>query len=86
MKLSPEKVEQLSSALLEQLAETDGVLFKGDDSQLRLAMQQIISDELMVEERLDAEAVHMVRTFETDDHKGAAAAFVEKRPPTFVGK
>ena len=35
---------------------------------------------------LDAEAVHMVRTFETDDHKGAAAAFVEKRAPQFAGK
>jgi 2-(1,2-epoxy-1,2-dihydrophenyl)acetyl-CoA isomerase len=35
---------------------------------------------------LDAEAVHMVRTFETDDHKGAAAAFVEKRAPQFSGK
>jgi 2-(1,2-epoxy-1,2-dihydrophenyl)acetyl-CoA isomerase len=34
---------------------------------------------------LDAEAIHMIRTFETDDHKGAAAAFVEKRPPTFRG-
>ncbi|MBK9710597.1 MAG: DUF507 family protein [Kouleothrix sp.] len=63
MKLSPEKVEQLSSALLEQLAETDGVLFKGDDSQLRLAMQQIISDELMVEEQLDAEIHKMLQAF-----------------------
>ncbi len=35
---------------------------------------------------LDAEAIHMVRTFETDDHKGAAAAFVEKRPPQFRGR
>ena len=35
---------------------------------------------------LDAEAIHMVRTFETDDHKGAAAAFVEKRAPRFDGK
>ena len=35
---------------------------------------------------LDAEAVHMVRTFETDDHKGAAAAFVEKRAPQFSGR
>ena len=34
---------------------------------------------------LDAEAIHMVRTFETDDHKGAAAAFVEKRAPRFQG-
>ena len=36
-------------------------------------------------EVLDAEAIHMIRTFETDDHKGAAAAFVEKRPPRFKG-
>jgi 2-(1,2-epoxy-1,2-dihydrophenyl)acetyl-CoA isomerase len=34
---------------------------------------------------LDAEAIHMIRTFETDDHKGAAAAFVDKRAPTFRG-
>ena len=35
---------------------------------------------------LDAEAIHMVRTFETDDHKGAAAAFVDKRAPQFAGR
>jgi 2-(1,2-epoxy-1,2-dihydrophenyl)acetyl-CoA isomerase len=35
---------------------------------------------------LDAEAVHMIRTFETTDHKGAAAAFVEKRAPSFQGR
>jgi len=37
-------------------------------------------------EVLDSEAIHMVRTFETDDHKGAAAAFVEKRAPRFNGR
>ncbi|MES2716005.1 MAG: enoyl-CoA hydratase [Pseudomonadota bacterium] len=37
-------------------------------------------------EVLDAEAIHMIRTFETDDHKGAAAAFVEKRAPQFNGR
>ena len=35
---------------------------------------------------LDAEAIHMIRTFETSDHKGAAAAFVEKRAPKFDGR
>ena len=35
---------------------------------------------------LDAEAIHMIRTFETDDHKAAAAAFVEKRAPQFEGQ
>jgi 2-(1,2-epoxy-1,2-dihydrophenyl)acetyl-CoA isomerase len=34
---------------------------------------------------LDTEAMHMIRTFDTHDHKGAAQAFVEKRKPTFKG-
>ena len=33
----------------------------------------------------DREALHMVRCFMTDDHKGAAVAFVEKRKPEFHG-
>ena len=32
-------------------------------------------------EVMDAEAIHMVRTMMTDDHKAASLAFVEKRPP-----
>lgn len=35
---------------------------------------------------LDAEAVAMVRTMATADHKEAAAAFVEKRAPKFTGR
>ena len=34
----------------------------------------------------DREALHMVRCFMTDDHKGAAVAFVEKRAPEFTGR
>jgi 2-(1,2-epoxy-1,2-dihydrophenyl)acetyl-CoA isomerase len=37
-------------------------------------------------EVLDLEAMHMVRTFMTEDHKGAASAFVEKRAPEFHGR
>jgi len=35
---------------------------------------------------LNSEAIRMIRTFETDDHKAAAVAFVEKRLPDFVGR
>ncbi len=34
----------------------------------------------------DREALHMVRCFMTDDHKGAAVAFVEKKAPVFNGR
>ena len=37
-------------------------------------------------EVLDLEAMHMVRTFMTDDHKAATTAFVEKRAPEFRGR
>lgn len=37
-------------------------------------------------EVLDAEALHMVRTMETEDHKAASLAFVEKRTPVFAGR
>jgi 2-(1,2-epoxy-1,2-dihydrophenyl)acetyl-CoA isomerase len=35
---------------------------------------------------MDLEAMHMIRTFMTEDHKGAAQAFVEKRAPQFEGR
>ncbi len=47
---------------------------------LNTALRGTLSD------TLDSEAIHMIRTFETEDHKSAAAAFVEKRPPQFNGR
>jgi hypothetical protein len=63
MKLSPEKIEMLAAGIVDQLAEIDGVLFQGSDSDLRLAINQIITDELMVEERLDAEIHKMLQAY-----------------------
>jgi len=37
-------------------------------------------------EVLDLEAQHMVRTFQTEDHKAAAQAFVNKTAPVFHGR
>lgn len=63
MKLSPEKIETLSASMVDALADVDGVLFRSDDSDLRIAIDQIITDELMVEERLDAEVHKMLQAY-----------------------
>lgn len=63
MKLSPAKVEDLSTQLVDHLADVDGVLFQSDDSKLRIAIQQIITDELQVEEKLDAEVHKMLQAY-----------------------
>lgn len=63
MKLSPEKVEQLADALIDELAEIDGVLFQGSDAELKLTMIDIITNELMIEERLDAEIHKMLQAY-----------------------
>ncbi len=59
MKLSPAKVEQYADMLLDFLMELEGVLYQGSDAELRHAIIEIITDELMVEERLD-ERVHKI--------------------------
>jgi hypothetical protein len=63
MKLSPEKIELLAAAIVDELAEVDGVLFQASDSDLRMAINEIITDELMVEERLDAEIHKMLQAY-----------------------
>lgn len=63
MKLSPEKIEQLSEALVDAIADMDGALFRSSDTDLRIAIKEIVTDELMVEERLDAEIHKMLQAY-----------------------
>ena len=44
------------------------------------------ADHATLSEVLDLEAMHMIRTMGTEDHKAASQAFVEKRAPVFTGR
>ncbi len=45
-----------------------------------------VAEEGTLAEALDAEAIGMMRCRETEDHKEALRAFMEKRPPVFQGR
>ncbi len=69
-----------ASAYAQRLANLPTVALGYMKKNLNAAQHASLSDVL------DLEAMHMIRTFMTDDHKGAARAFVEKRPPEFKGR
>lgn len=89
--------EAADLGLVNQVFPDDGF----DDAALdwcqSLAQQAPIAQRLMKENlnralhcdlatALDAEATNMVRSMSTADHREAAAAFVEKRSPNFIGR
>ena len=55
MRISPDKVKWYAAQLVEILADTEGVMFDCDDAELRVAIVDIMSNELMQEELLDKE-------------------------------
>jgi 2-(1,2-epoxy-1,2-dihydrophenyl)acetyl-CoA isomerase len=78
--LAPEQLAQAAQAWAGELAALPTVAVGYMKQNLNLALRGSLSDVM------DAEAPNMIRTFETQDHKGAALAFVEKRAPQFKGR
>lgn len=75
-----EQLAQAAQSYAQELASLPTIAVGYMKKNLNVALRSTLSD------TLDSEAIHMIRTFETEDHKGAAAAFVEKRQPTFNGR
>ena len=69
-----------AAAYARELADLPTIAVGYMKKNLNVAMRSGLSDVM------DSEAIHMIRSFQTEDHKGAAAAFVEKRKPEFHGR
>jgi hypothetical protein len=55
VKLSEARIDKLSLDIIDTLAEQDDVRLQAKDAELSAAVKQIVEDELLVEERLEAE-------------------------------
>jgi 2-(1,2-epoxy-1,2-dihydrophenyl)acetyl-CoA isomerase len=75
-----ESLQSDAMAFAQHLAKGPSVAYRYMKRNLNLAESSGLS------QALDEEAVNMVRCFETEDHKEAARAFVEKRAPSFKGR
>jgi len=74
------ELPQAAADLARRLANLPTVAIGHMKRNLNVAAHGSLSDVL------DAEAIHMIRTMMTEDHKAASQAFVEKRVPEFKGR
>ncbi len=90
--------EALDLGLTNWVCEADELAAKANEIALRLASGPTVAYRYMkenfaralssgdVNDCLDLEATHHVHCGQTEDHKNATKAFVEKRDPVFVGR
>ena len=75
-----DRLEAETMALAKQFASGPRMAWRYIKRNMKAAEEGTLSD------TLDSEAYGMLRTRENADHAEAAKAFVEKRPPVFVGR
>ncbi|MBI3995838.1 MAG: DUF507 family protein [Nitrospirae bacterium] len=70
MRLKKERIAGLAQILVDQLTEQQVIRPEGPKAGLVSSLEQIITDELMIEDRLDAEVRQILDTYKAQIEKG----------------
>lgn len=70
MKLSPERVAGLAGLLVDKLTARGMIEPAAERKALAVSLQRVITDELSVEDRINAEAKELMRKYEAEIAKG----------------
>lgn len=70
MKFSPERVAGLANLLVDKLVAAGMLELVMDRRALVLSLERVITDELRVEDRIDAEAKEVLRKYEAEIARG----------------
>ncbi len=70
MRLKKERVAALARILVDQLTEQRLIRLEATKAELVSSLEQIITDELMIEDRLDAEVRQILDTYKAQIEKG----------------
>lgn len=71
MKLSREKVNQLSQVILKALLKDDRVEYFLEDNELRLEIVKVMHDEMKIEEDIDAAVRKTISSYGRDIREGS---------------
>jgi hypothetical protein len=70
MRLKKERIAAVAQILVDHLTEQRAIRPEAPKAELVLSLEQIITDELMIEDRLDAEVRQMLDTYKAQIEKG----------------
>jgi len=72
MRLAKERIRHLADSLIGRLQQLEYVQVLGDKASLRDSLEHAITEELAVEDRLNAEVRQLMKTYEKEIERGQA--------------
>jgi hypothetical protein len=70
MRLKKERITALAQTLVDQLTEQQAIRLEASKAELISSLEQTITEELLIEDRLDAEVRQILETYRVQIEKG----------------